>query len=115
MYAPLTLGSSHCLCSCVVNRSVYAGIFFFPLALQPNSGLGRHHENFRFTTVTRSRTVGRTPRTDDRLVASYIYYYVLINILVLCVILFVFNINSALIITFVKQCHTGIIVQGICK
>jgi hypothetical protein len=34
---------------------------FFPLALQPNSDLGRLHETFRFTSVTRSRTVGRTP------------------------------------------------------
>jgi hypothetical protein len=42
---------------------------FFPLALQPNSGLGRLHKTFRFTSVTRSRTVGRTPWTDDQLVA----------------------------------------------
>jgi hypothetical protein len=38
---------------------------FPPLALQPNSGLGRLHE----TSVTRSRTVGRTPWTGDQLVA----------------------------------------------
>jgi hypothetical protein len=42
---------------------------FFLLALQPNSGLGRLHEPFRFTSVTRSRTVGGTPWTDDQLVA----------------------------------------------
>jgi hypothetical protein len=40
-----------------------------PLALQPNSGLGRLHETFRFTSVTKSRTVGRTPWTGDQLVA----------------------------------------------
>jgi hypothetical protein len=42
---------------------------FFPLALQPNSGLGRLHETFRFTSVTRSGTVGRTSWTGDQLVA----------------------------------------------
>jgi hypothetical protein len=40
-------------------------VFFFSLALQPNSGLGRLHETFRFTSVTRSRT----PWTGDQLVA----------------------------------------------
>jgi hypothetical protein len=39
------------------------------LALQPNSGLGRLHETFRFTSATRSRTRGRTPWTGDQLVA----------------------------------------------
>jgi hypothetical protein len=35
--------------------------YFFPLlALQPNSGLGRLHETFLFTSVTRSSTVDRT-------------------------------------------------------
>jgi hypothetical protein len=42
---------------------------FFPLAQQPNSGLGGLHKTFRFTSVTRSRTVGRTPWTGDQLVA----------------------------------------------
>jgi hypothetical protein len=42
---------------------------FFLLALQPNSDLGRLHETFRFTSVTRSRRVGRTPWTGDQLVA----------------------------------------------
>jgi hypothetical protein len=40
------------------------------LSLQPNSGLGRFHEAFTFTSVTRSRTVGRTPWTGDQLVTS---------------------------------------------
>jgi hypothetical protein len=49
--------------------------FFFPpptptLAPEPNSGLSRLHETFRFTSVTRSRTVGRTPWTGDQLVTS---------------------------------------------
>jgi hypothetical protein len=44
-------------------------LVFLPLALQPNSGLGRLHETFRFTSVTRSRIVGRTPWTGDQLVA----------------------------------------------
>jgi hypothetical protein len=43
---------------------------FFLSALLPNSGLGGHHESFRFTSVTRSRRVGRTPWTDDQLVAT---------------------------------------------
>jgi hypothetical protein len=41
---------------------------FYSLALQPNSGLGRLHETFRFTSVTRFMTVGRTPWTGDQLV-----------------------------------------------
>jgi hypothetical protein len=41
----------------------------FPLALQPNSDFRRLHETFRFTSVTRSRTVGRTPWTGDQHVA----------------------------------------------
>jgi hypothetical protein len=32
-------------------------------------GLGRLHENFRFTSVTRSTTVGTTPWTGDQLLA----------------------------------------------
>jgi hypothetical protein len=42
--------------------------FLFPLALQPNSGLGHLHETFHFTSVTRSRTVGRNPWTGDQLI-----------------------------------------------
>jgi hypothetical protein len=41
---------------------------FFPLALQPNLGLGRLHETFRFTSVTISKRVGRSPLTGDQLV-----------------------------------------------
>jgi hypothetical protein len=42
---------------------------FFPLWLySPILGLGRHHETFRFISVFRSRTVGRTPWTGDQLV-----------------------------------------------
>jgi hypothetical protein len=47
-------------------------VFFFPLALHPNAGLGRIHETFRFTSVTWSRTVGslgRTTWTGEQLVA----------------------------------------------
>jgi hypothetical protein len=46
------------------NRSIFP-----PLALKLNSGLGRLYETFRFTSFTRSRTVGRTPWTGDQLVA----------------------------------------------
>jgi hypothetical protein len=42
---------------------------YFPLDLEPNSGLGHLHETFRFTSVTRYRTVCRTPWTGDQLVA----------------------------------------------
>jgi hypothetical protein len=47
------------------------GMLFFSLVLQPNSVLGRLHETFRFTSVTRctSRTVSMTPWTGDQLVA----------------------------------------------
>jgi hypothetical protein len=51
------------------NLPVSSSVFFFHLAVQPNSGLGRLHETLYFTTVTRSRTVGRTPWTGDQLVA----------------------------------------------
>jgi hypothetical protein len=43
---------------------------FLPLALQPNSGLGRLHETFRFTSVTRSGTVDRTTWMGNQLVAK---------------------------------------------
>jgi hypothetical protein len=58
---------------CVYLMLVYLAILImsclhaFPLALQPSSGLGRLHETFRFTSVTSSRTVGRTPLTGDQL------------------------------------------------
>jgi hypothetical protein len=44
--------------------------FLFPLWLYSQIlGLGRLHENFRFISFTRSRTVGRTPWIGDQLVA----------------------------------------------
>jgi hypothetical protein len=43
--------------------------FFPPLALQPNLSLGHLHETFRFTSVTRPRTVGRTTWTGDQPIA----------------------------------------------
>jgi hypothetical protein len=42
---------------------------FFLWLYSPSMGLGRLHETFRFISVTRSRTVGRTPWTGDQLVA----------------------------------------------
>jgi hypothetical protein len=44
-------------------------LFFFLWLYSPILGFGRLHETFRFISVTRSRTVGRTPRTGDQLVA----------------------------------------------
>jgi hypothetical protein len=51
------------------------GMFFFNLVLQPNSGLGRLHETFRFTSVTKSRTVGGTPWMGDQLVARPLHVH----------------------------------------
>jgi hypothetical protein len=45
------------------------GHFFFLWLYSPILGLGRLHETFRFISVTRCRTVGRTPWTGDQLVA----------------------------------------------
>jgi hypothetical protein len=59
----------YCLFSSTVLSHLRQIYIIFPLALQPNSGLGRLHETFRFTSVTRSRTVCRTPWTGDQLVA----------------------------------------------
>jgi hypothetical protein len=56
-------------CSVLWNDNETCLVFFSPLALQPNSGLGRLHETFPFTSGTRSRTVSRTPWTSDQLVA----------------------------------------------
>jgi hypothetical protein len=43
--------------------------YFFPLWLySPTLGLGRLHETFRFISVTKSRTVDRTPWMGDQLV-----------------------------------------------
>jgi hypothetical protein len=43
--------------------------FFFIWLYSPILDLGRLHETFRFISVTRSRTVSRTPWTGDQLVA----------------------------------------------
>jgi hypothetical protein len=49
----------------------FQNLFIFPpLARQPNSGLRHFHETSRFTSVIRSRTVGRTPWTSAELKAS---------------------------------------------
>jgi hypothetical protein len=54
----------------LTSRRTSSPVFLlFSLALQPNSGLGRLHKTFRFTSVTRSWTAGRTPWTGDQLVA----------------------------------------------
>jgi hypothetical protein len=53
----------------VDGRIILTRDIFFPLALQPNLGLGRLYGTFRFTSVTRSRTVGKTPWTGDQLVS----------------------------------------------
>jgi hypothetical protein len=45
----------------------YEYIFFLWLC-SPILGLGRLHETFRFISVTKSRTAGRTPWTGDQLV-----------------------------------------------
>jgi hypothetical protein len=47
---------------------------FFPLVLQLNSGLDCLHDSFRFTSVTRSRTVGRAPWTGDQLATMFVVY-----------------------------------------
>jgi hypothetical protein len=44
-------------------------VHFFLWLYSPILGLGRLHETFRFISVTRSRTVSRTPWTGDQLVA----------------------------------------------
>jgi hypothetical protein len=43
--------------------------FFFLWLYSQILGLGRLHETFPFISVTRSRTVGRTPSAGDQLVA----------------------------------------------
>jgi hypothetical protein len=48
---------------------------FFLSALQHNSGLGRLHATFCYTSVTRLRTISRTPWTGDQLVARPLYLY----------------------------------------
>jgi hypothetical protein len=48
-----------------LNRTNILFTLFPLLVLQPNSVLDRLHESFRFTSVARSTTVGRTPWTGD--------------------------------------------------
>jgi hypothetical protein len=45
-------------------------VYFFLWLYSPILGLGRLHETFRFISVSRSRTVGRTPWTGDQVVAK---------------------------------------------
>jgi hypothetical protein len=66
---------SYCICLWVISLAsgIRQLVAFFPrpLTLEPNSGLGRLYETFHFTSVTRSRTVGRvdrTPWTGDQFV-----------------------------------------------
>jgi hypothetical protein len=50
--------------------TIITGYLFFSLWLySPILGLGRLHETFRFISVSRSGTVGRTPWMSDQLVA----------------------------------------------
>jgi hypothetical protein len=44
-------------------------VFFFLWLYSPILGLGSLHETFRFISVSKSRTIGRTPWTGDQLVA----------------------------------------------
>jgi hypothetical protein len=62
IYAP---GTGILLYLSVLNRSL-----FFPVSLQPNFGPWPPPWNFRFISVTRSRTVGWTPWTSDQFVAT---------------------------------------------
>jgi hypothetical protein len=64
-----TVSNWKCKLECSLNLLLLLLLLIFPLALQPNSGLGSLHETFGFTLVTRSRTVGSTPWTGDQLVA----------------------------------------------
>jgi hypothetical protein len=58
----LPSGGGYVSCSLSVN-------IFFLLLCSQILGLGRHHETFRFISVTRFRTVSSTPWTGDQLVA----------------------------------------------
>jgi hypothetical protein len=51
------------------NKFTFTYFVYFLLLYSPILGLGRLHETFRFISVTRSRTVGRTPLMGDQLVA----------------------------------------------
>jgi hypothetical protein len=52
-----------------VDQSGRAVRYFFLWPYSPILGLDRLRETFRFISVTRSRTAGRTPWTGDQLVA----------------------------------------------
>jgi hypothetical protein len=65
--ALLAAGKDHCSAFCELLYSVMKEIVF-ALPLQTNSGLGHLHETFCFTSVTRSRTLGRTLWMGDQLV-----------------------------------------------
>jgi hypothetical protein len=61
------------VCVMVTSQFLFASTInrtqlFIPLALQPNLGLDSLHETFRLTSVTGSRTLGRTPLAGDQLV-----------------------------------------------
>jgi hypothetical protein len=49
--------------------------FFFLWLYSPILGPGRLHETFRFISVTKSRTVSRTPWTGDQLVARPLHVW----------------------------------------
>jgi hypothetical protein len=54
----------------VVTIIIHFTTFLSPFGSTAQSwALGRLHEDFRFVSVTRFRTVGRTPWTGDQLVA----------------------------------------------
>jgi hypothetical protein len=54
-----------------VLRQIIQSIFFLWL-YRPTLGLGHLHETFRFISLTRFRTVGRTPWTGDQLVSRHL-------------------------------------------
>jgi hypothetical protein len=55
-----------CIIQCrLLNLSYISFLWLY----SPILGIGRLHKAFRFISVTRSRTVGRTPWTGDQLVA----------------------------------------------
>jgi hypothetical protein len=50
----------------------YISTFFFLWLYSSILGFGRFHDTFRFISVTRSRTVSRTPWMGDQLVARHL-------------------------------------------
>jgi hypothetical protein len=53
-------------------HNIHSNSFFFLWFYSPIIGLGRLHETFRLISVTRSRTVSRTPWTGDQLVGRHL-------------------------------------------